>query len=93
MNLPNACSFFLIGFVMELIPRFGLTLADTVTPRNSLWLVVMGAVLMTVGAVALGQLAWEARPKLRLLAVRRESGAVSVATSASREDRSVVEMR
>ena len=76
INLPNACSFFLVGFVMELIPRFSLTLADTVTPRNSLWLMFMGALLMTIGAVALGQLAWEARPQFlaRLRPVRVEPG-------------------
>ena len=75
MNLPNACTFFLTGFVMELIPRFGLSLADSVTPRNTPWLLLMGAVLMTIGAIALSQLAWEARPQVlaRLRPVRVET--------------------
>lgn len=53
MNMPNACIFFGVGFIMEF-----LRLAPAITGVREMWLLVMGGVLMLTGGVFLGHEAW-----------------------------------
>lgn len=68
MNFPNAFGFIGAGLLMEAL-RF---LPD-ITPLREAWLVVMGAVLVSVGASFLARAAWAwtvPRFVLPLLALR-----------------------
>ena len=60
MNLYNTVAFFGVGFVMELMSRLAVEVLASDT--RALWLMVMGAVMMTVGGAYLIRMAWETLP-------------------------------
>jgi len=53
MNMTNACGFLGAGSLMQM-----LHLLPSVTGVRELWLIVMGAVMMAVGAMFFAQKAW-----------------------------------
>ncbi len=53
MNTPNACVFFGVGLMMEL-----LRLIPEITGVRELWLITMGGVMMLTGGLFLAHEAW-----------------------------------
>ncbi len=86
MNLPNVIGFFTVGFVAEVLPRFAPLAINSET--RLLWLMVMGAVMMTIGGIYLARMAVETLPVAKVYAAVRAAIRPESAASADGETKS-----